>query len=351
MDYIEFTKEHFETFAPKQKTDEFEHTVFAGRWVTVMPAGLVDPFFEKYKYRRLRALCSQEQIEAVEGKNCRRLRCLADRKETPFGMCCCDICGNKRCPHSDDHRNFCTYSNEPGQVGSRFGEASKPHPQYHCQSCGNIQDVDDECDGCKGHRLALVNPAGVTKDWRNGFGTWYNSTIEDRLNWDRSGTLTHKVYEAGFQAAAIPRDDRIRDLEKVISARDSEIVLIDKMNQIKNSKIHQLESDAGVMRDALRQIASYNDAQHHISAEATESAFDDCLIIAMRSIVEKTGATLLKRFACAESHLARAVELMNELVAHGDCQCEIGMTELCFRCQCEQFINALNPSKVEKGAE
>jgi hypothetical protein len=32
----------------------------------------------------------------------------------------CDVCGNKRCPHSDDHRNACTDSNEPGQAGSRY---------------------------------------------------------------------------------------------------------------------------------------------------------------------------------------------------------------------------------------
>ena len=39
-------------------------------------------------------------------------------------MYVCAICGNKRCPHSDDHRNACTNSNEPGQVGSRYGVAA-----------------------------------------------------------------------------------------------------------------------------------------------------------------------------------------------------------------------------------
>ena len=29
----------------------------------------------------------------------------------------CEVCGNKRCPHHADHRNACTNSNEPGQVG------------------------------------------------------------------------------------------------------------------------------------------------------------------------------------------------------------------------------------------
>jgi hypothetical protein len=32
----------------------------------------------------------------------------------------CPVCGNKRCPHSDDPANACTGSNEPGQAGSRY---------------------------------------------------------------------------------------------------------------------------------------------------------------------------------------------------------------------------------------
>ena len=32
----------------------------------------------------------------------------------------CHECGNKRCPHANDHRNACTGSNEPGQEGSAY---------------------------------------------------------------------------------------------------------------------------------------------------------------------------------------------------------------------------------------
>jgi hypothetical protein len=32
----------------------------------------------------------------------------------------CAICGNKRCPHANDHRHPCTGSNEPGQKGSAY---------------------------------------------------------------------------------------------------------------------------------------------------------------------------------------------------------------------------------------
>lgn len=32
----------------------------------------------------------------------------------------CPECGNKRCPHANDHRNACTGSNEPGQEGGAY---------------------------------------------------------------------------------------------------------------------------------------------------------------------------------------------------------------------------------------
>ena len=36
-------------------------------------------------------------------------------------MIVCPTCGNKRCPHATDHGYACTGSNEPGQMGSRYG--------------------------------------------------------------------------------------------------------------------------------------------------------------------------------------------------------------------------------------
>lgn len=35
----------------------------------------------------------------------------------------CPECGNKRCPHANDHRKACTGSNEPGQEGSAYPAA------------------------------------------------------------------------------------------------------------------------------------------------------------------------------------------------------------------------------------
>ena len=41
-------------------------------------------------------------------------------------MVLCSICGNKRCPHANDHRNTCTNSNEPGQPGSAYADQKWP---------------------------------------------------------------------------------------------------------------------------------------------------------------------------------------------------------------------------------
>lgn len=37
-----------------------------------------------------------------------------------YRMVLCATCGNKRCPHANDHRLACTGSNEPGQPGSAY---------------------------------------------------------------------------------------------------------------------------------------------------------------------------------------------------------------------------------------
>lgn len=42
------------------------------------------------------------------------------RDEHWNGMIICPTCGNKRCPHANNHENACTRSNEPGQAGSAY---------------------------------------------------------------------------------------------------------------------------------------------------------------------------------------------------------------------------------------
>lgn len=39
----------------------------------------------------------------------------------------CPECGNKRCPRATSHREHCSGSNEPGQLGSRYGIYPNPN--------------------------------------------------------------------------------------------------------------------------------------------------------------------------------------------------------------------------------
>jgi hypothetical protein len=72
--------------------------------------------------------------ELKPGALCGCRRCLDESKAEINGipatsamMILCAICGNKRCPHANDHRNVCTYSNEPGQPGSAYPRWPEVH--------------------------------------------------------------------------------------------------------------------------------------------------------------------------------------------------------------------------------
>lgn len=62
-----------------------------------------------------------ELIQALEAQDCGN--CWTCDPGYQF-MLVCSKCGNKRCPHANDHRNPCTGSNEPGQVGSAYEHGS-----------------------------------------------------------------------------------------------------------------------------------------------------------------------------------------------------------------------------------
>ena len=73
----------------------------------------------------------QQAISNISNKEkCECRNCLDDfEKLNPPGpglshwttrMVVCSICGNKRCPHANNHNNPCTNSNEPGQPGSSY---------------------------------------------------------------------------------------------------------------------------------------------------------------------------------------------------------------------------------------
>lgn len=56
----------------------------------------------------------------IPGCSCRACRPVT---MTDMRFVVCPDCGNKRCPHANDHRNACTGSNEPGQEGSAYPAA------------------------------------------------------------------------------------------------------------------------------------------------------------------------------------------------------------------------------------
>ena len=60
--------------------------------------------------------CDTEVWEAIPDKT--RMQMLLSPDKTRMYLCA--VCGCKRCPHSDDHSNACTGSNDPGQFGSRY---------------------------------------------------------------------------------------------------------------------------------------------------------------------------------------------------------------------------------------
>ncbi len=61
-------------------------------------------------------------------EQCQCRKCLDERdrdlpwieRQTVGQMVLCETCGNKRCPHANDHENACTNSNLPGQPGSAY---------------------------------------------------------------------------------------------------------------------------------------------------------------------------------------------------------------------------------------
>lgn len=65
-------------------------------------------------------------------------------------MIVCSECGNKRCPHSTDHRNACTGSNEPGQPGSRYSAAMPRDPADTRTRQERVADFFASLPDCEG---------------------------------------------------------------------------------------------------------------------------------------------------------------------------------------------------------
>ncbi|EDE2075061.1 hypothetical protein GBD53_17325 [Salmonella enterica] len=69
--------------------------------------------------------CRTTMLQAGNSPVIPYCRCRTCRPVTMSDMrfVVCPDCGNKRCPHANDHRNACTGSNEPGQIGSAYPAA------------------------------------------------------------------------------------------------------------------------------------------------------------------------------------------------------------------------------------
>ena len=73
----------------------------------------VDPGLRKFA----KAILALRPVQVPMTCHCQTCRPITI---TDMRMVLCPKCGNKRCPHANDHRNACTGSNEPGQPGSAY---------------------------------------------------------------------------------------------------------------------------------------------------------------------------------------------------------------------------------------
>ncbi|EPX7616594.1 hypothetical protein QM091_09350 [Enterobacter roggenkampii] len=75
-----------------------------------------------YRAAMLQSFGNSEQLNSpvIPDCSCRTCRPVTF-SDSRFVVC--PECGNKRCPHANDHRNACTGSNEPGQEGSAYPAA------------------------------------------------------------------------------------------------------------------------------------------------------------------------------------------------------------------------------------
>ncbi|HCM9308966.1 TPA: DUF550 domain-containing protein [Enterobacter kobei] len=67
----------------------------------------------------IKEVCNSPVIPDCSCRTCRPVTM------TDMRFVVCPECGNKRCPHANDHRNACTRSNEPGQEGSAYPAAPR----------------------------------------------------------------------------------------------------------------------------------------------------------------------------------------------------------------------------------
>lgn len=71
-------------------------------------------------HQHVARIIGAEMAATTVDRTCNCWRCHEERGEAIMTMIVCAKCGNKRCPHANDHDNDCTGSNDTGQVGSAY---------------------------------------------------------------------------------------------------------------------------------------------------------------------------------------------------------------------------------------
>ena len=91
------------------------------------------------------SLCRNGEAQECPCNACHNERLAANPSDDPLasliararrGMVLCPTCGNKRCPHANDHRHACTGSNLPGQPGSAYPNHDTRYPLDGVESDG-----------------------------------------------------------------------------------------------------------------------------------------------------------------------------------------------------------------------
>jgi hypothetical protein len=80
----------------------------------------VASFYKRTSWQEQLLSENHKALASISAGACGCHSCISGRNENALHMVLCSICGNKRCPHANDHRNTCTGSNEPGQKGSAY---------------------------------------------------------------------------------------------------------------------------------------------------------------------------------------------------------------------------------------
>jgi BMFP domain-containing protein YqiC len=94
-------------------------------------------------------------------------RCIACVPQPAFNamMRVCQLCGNKRCPHTQDHRNICTNSNDTDQRAFTWGQAIVLVRQERDTLRARVEELEANSDFAK-YRMKARCYGELAYKWR-----------------------------------------------------------------------------------------------------------------------------------------------------------------------------------------